>query len=181
MLLDWVRFPGLFYAVKQTTSKLWNDEFKIYGEVSKIFRTGAAIYGAVVVARSTDTNRPNREFRVLLRRFVVTAWKRAKTSPRSWREQTWLLHHDNAPSHTSVLTQQFLAKYNMAVIPHPPYSRDLTPCVFFLFPLTFWHPNLFNFLAHPVCKIWIIQEPKMVALWNKRHFEEKEMESVQHV
>jgi hypothetical protein len=29
--------------------------------------------------------------------------------------------------------------------------------------------------------MWIIQEPKKVALWNKRHFEEKEMESVQHV
>jgi hypothetical protein len=37
------------------------------------------------------------------------------------------------------------------------------------------------FLAHRVCKMWIIQEPKKVALWNKRHFEEKEMESVQHV
>ena len=28
-------------------------------------------------------------------------------------------------------------------------------------------------LAHPVCKMRIIQEPNMVALWNKRHFEEK--------
>ena len=28
-------------------------------------------------------------------------------------------------------------------------------------------------LAHPVRKMWIIQEPKKIALWNKRHFEEK--------
>jgi hypothetical protein len=28
-------------------------------------------------------------------------------------------------------------------------------------------------LAHSVCKMRIIQEPKKVALWNKRHFEEK--------
>jgi transposase len=41
---------------------------------------------------------------------------------------------DNAPSHTSVLTQQFLAKNKMVVIPHPPYSPDLAPCDFFLFP-----------------------------------------------
>jgi hypothetical protein len=27
----------------------------------------------------------------------------------------------------------------------------------------------------------IIQEPKKVALWNERDFEEKKMESVQHV
>jgi hypothetical protein len=40
--------------------------------------------------------------------------------------------------------------------------------------LTFWHRNLaFKFLAHPVCKMWIIQEPKKVATWNKRHIEEK--------
>jgi hypothetical protein len=40
----------------------------------------------------------------------------------------------NAPSHISVLTQQFLAEPIMAVIAHPPYSPDLTPCDFFLFP-----------------------------------------------
>jgi hypothetical protein len=28
-------------------------------------------------------------------------------------------------------------------------------------------------LAHSVCKMWIIQETKKVALWNKRHFEGK--------
>jgi hypothetical protein len=33
-----------------------------------------------------------------------------RRSPELWREHTGLLHHDNAPSHTSVLTQQFLAK-----------------------------------------------------------------------
>jgi hypothetical protein len=54
--------------------------------------------------------------------------------PEVWREQTWLFHHDNAPSHTSVLTQKFLAKDEMAVIPYPPYSPDLTPCDFFVFP-----------------------------------------------
>jgi transposase len=54
--------------------------------------------------------------------------------PELWRERTWLLHHDNAPSHTSVLTQQFLAKQNMSVIPQPLYSPDFAACDFFLFP-----------------------------------------------
>jgi len=49
-------------------------------------------------------------------------------------QQTWLLHHDNDLSHISVFTHQFLAKNKMAVIPHPPYSPDLSPCDFFLFP-----------------------------------------------
>ena len=38
----------------------------------------------------------------------------------------------------------------------------------------------FNF-GTPVYKMWITQEPKKVALWNKRHFEEKKTESVHHV
>jgi len=54
--------------------------------------------------------------------------------PKLWREQTWLLHHDKAPSLTSVFTHQFMAKNKMAVIPHPPYSPDLAPRDFFLFP-----------------------------------------------
>jgi len=44
-----------------------------------------------------------------------------------WREHTCLLHHEKAPSHTSVLTHRFLAKNNIAVIPHTLYSPDLAP------------------------------------------------------
>jgi len=69
----------------------------------------------------------------VLRRLRENVWR---CHPELWREQTWLFHHDNAPSHNSVLTQQFLAKNKMAVIPHPPYYPDLVPCDFFLFPKT---------------------------------------------
>jgi hypothetical protein len=57
-----------------------------------------------------------------------------RSCPEFWRKQAWLLHHDNAPSHTSVLTQQFVVIQKMAVIPHRPYSPDLAPCEFLLFP-----------------------------------------------
>jgi len=40
---------------------------------------------------------------------------------------------------------------------------------------------IFLILAHPVYKMWIIQEPNMLELWNKLHFEEKKAESVYHV
>jgi hypothetical protein len=36
-----------------------------------------------------------------------------------WQEQ-WFLHHNNAPSHTSLFVQQFLAKKNIPVITQPP-------------------------------------------------------------
>ena len=40
---------------------------------------------------------------------------------------------------------------------------------------------LFQILAHPVFKMWVIQKPNKVALWNKRHFEGERMEIIQHV
>jgi histone-lysine N-methyltransferase SETMAR len=46
----------------------------------------------------------------------------------------FILHHDNAPCHTSLLVQQFLSTKNITVCPHTPYSPDLAPCNVWLFP-----------------------------------------------
>lgn len=54
--------------------------------------------------------------------------------PELWKKKDWLVHHDNAPAHTSLVVREFLAKNNMATVPHPPYSPDLAPCDFYLFP-----------------------------------------------
>jgi histone-lysine N-methyltransferase SETMAR len=45
-----------------------------------------------------------------------------------------LLHHDNAPAHTASRTITFLDATEVELIGHPPYSPDLAPCDFFLFP-----------------------------------------------
>ncbi|UYV70896.1 hypothetical protein LAZ67_8001037 [Cordylochernes scorpioides] len=54
--------------------------------------------------------------------------------PDLWKNKNWLLHHDNAPAHTSLLVRDFLVKNNTLMMPQPPYSPDLVPCDFFLFP-----------------------------------------------
>ena len=51
-----------------------------------------------------------------------------------WEANTWALHHNNAPAHTALSICQFLAERNIATLEHPPYSPDLAPCDFFLFP-----------------------------------------------
>ena len=51
-----------------------------------------------------------------------------------WKNQLWILHHDNAPAHTSMLVREFLAKNKTVIMPQPPYSPDLAPADFFLFP-----------------------------------------------
>jgi hypothetical protein len=57
-------------------------------------------------------------------------WKR----PEIWRKHNWLLLHDNAPTHTSLKPTEFETNNNVVIIPHPPYSPDLAPCDFALFP-----------------------------------------------
>jgi len=51
-----------------------------------------------------------------------------------WQDGDWILHHDNAPPHTSYLVQQFLGKHGTTQLQQLPYSPDLAPCDFFLFP-----------------------------------------------
>jgi transposase len=45
-----------------------------------------------------------------------------------------MLHHDKAPAHVSLLIRSYLAKHQTSVVPHLPYSPDLAPADFFLFP-----------------------------------------------
>ena len=45
-----------------------------------------------------------------------------------------LLHHDNAPSHSSRIVMDTVNKLGIELLPHPPYSPDLAICDFWLFP-----------------------------------------------
>ena len=47
--------------------------------------------------------------------------------------------------------------------------------------LIFWGRIYFLILAHPECKMWIIQAPNTLELWNKLHFEERKKENKHHV
>jgi histone-lysine N-methyltransferase SETMAR len=65
--------------------------------------------------------------------------KRLKENVRRKRPEfllnhNWLLHQDNAPAHTSLKPTKSVTNNNMVIVPHPPYSPDLVPCDFALFP-----------------------------------------------
>ena len=56
---------------------------------------------------------------------------------RKWPElwwKGWILHQDNVPAHNTLSVKQFLANKNITELEHPPYSPDLAPCDFYLFP-----------------------------------------------
>lgn len=74
----------------------------------------------------------NKEYYLEVMRRLREAIRRKR--PGLWKNNSWVLHHDNAPAHTSLLVNNFLAKTNTTIMPQPPYSPDLAPCDFFLFP-----------------------------------------------
>ena len=47
-----------------------------------------------------------------------------------WADNSWFLHHDNAPSHTALVLRDHFAKTSTHIVPQPPYSPDLAPCHF---------------------------------------------------
>ncbi len=48
-------------------------------------------------------------------------------------DREFVIQHDNASPHTSNMTLGFL--FDQDLLAHPPYSPDLAPCDFWLFPL----------------------------------------------
>ncbi|KAF8770256.1 Histone-lysine N-methyltransferase SETMAR like protein [Argiope bruennichi] len=51
-----------------------------------------------------------------------------------YRTSKWSLLHDNPGSLTAIHVCNFLSKRRVTVLAHPPYSPDLAPADFFLFP-----------------------------------------------
>ena len=74
----------------------------------------------------------NKEYNLEVLRRLRDAVRCKK--PDLWAGGTWQLHHDNAPAHSSQLIQTFLAKHNILVVRQVPYSHDMAPCDFWLFP-----------------------------------------------
>lgn len=57
-----------------------------------------------------------------------------KKRPERWKNNDWILLHDNARPHKALSVGRFFAKHGTTELPHPPYSPDLSPCDYFLFP-----------------------------------------------
>ena len=54
--------------------------------------------------------------------------------PALFKSGQWHFHQDNAPVHNSTLITDYLTKIGIKTVPQLPYSPDLDPCDFWLFP-----------------------------------------------
>ncbi|KAL2740930.1 hypothetical protein V1478_001071 [Vespula squamosa] len=73
----------------------------------------------------------NKEYyrQVLERLYTAVRLKR----PQLWNLGNWIIHHD-VPTHNSNLIREFLAKHGIIELQQPPYSPDISPCDYWLFP-----------------------------------------------
>ncbi len=70
-------------------------------------------------------------FRQIFTRFDIACQNRR---PRGTAQGCRFIHMDNASSHTAHLTRVHMANLGWTVLPHPPYSPDLAPNDFWLYP-----------------------------------------------
>ena len=67
----------------------------------------------------------------ILREFMKTF--RLKR-PALFKSGQWNFHKNNTPVNNSILVSDYLTKMGIKTLPYPPYSPELTPCDFCLFP-----------------------------------------------
>ncbi|VVC37345.1 Hypothetical protein CINCED_3A023298 [Cinara cedri] len=56
-----------------------------------------------------------------------------KKRPELWKNNSWILHQDNATAHNALSVKQYLAGKRSPVLEYAPYSPDLASCDFFCF------------------------------------------------
>ena len=80
----------------------------------------------------------NKEYYVEVLREFRKRFRRKR--PALFKSGQWHFHQDNTPVHNSILVTDYLSKMGIKTVPLPPYSRDLAPCDFWLFPqrLSLW-------------------------------------------
>ena len=64
--------------------------------------------------------------------WLLKRIRRVRTA--KFQSSEWVLLHNNAPSHNAAIVKKFLVNRNVAVLHHPPYTPDLAPADYFLFP-----------------------------------------------
>ena len=102
-------------------------------------------------------------------RFLGKRWALFKSNQ-------WHFQQDNAPVQNSILVTYYLTKMGIKTVPQPPYSRDLAPCDFCLFPkLTGCRYEISEEMKEAVTKVidTLAQEdfhgalPKLLERYNK--------------
>ena len=84
--------------------------------------------------RSKEVNRPELIGHSVRVRVTMLRKRFRRKRPALFKSGQWHFHQDNAPVHNSILVTDYLTKMGINTVLHIPYSPDLAPCDFCLFP-----------------------------------------------
>ncbi|GBM54149.1 hypothetical protein AVEN_67258-1 [Araneus ventricosus] len=79
-----------------------------------------------------DDKTVNKELYLEILKRLRDAIRRKR--PEKWGTNDCFLLHDNAPPHRALIGKKYLARHSVTTLEHPPYSSDLAPADFYLFP-----------------------------------------------
>ena len=85
--------------------------------------------------RSKEVNTPELiGQRVRVRVTIFEVLREFRKRPALLKSGQWHFHQDNASVHNSILVTDYLTTMGIKTVPEPPYSPNLAPCDFWLFP-----------------------------------------------
>ena len=133
----WVLY---FEPVRKVSNKIWATKHsKRPIIVKRSLSTKKVLYAIFFSGEGVAIKVPVKKGKSIIGKYYKdVVLKKLKKYYQKRRPATGFKHvrllHDNAPAHTSAIVTAFLKKEKVTVLPHPPYSPDLAPCDFFLFP-----------------------------------------------
>ena len=113
-------------------------------------------------------------------REVLERFRKTKARVRPCIARTLMLHHDNAPCHTAFSINECLAEKSIPVVPYPPYSPNLSPCDFFLFPRLKTHLKGYHFGTMDNIQKSVTDELKGIAAEAFQHCYEQWKQRLRH-
>ena len=94
----------------------------------------------------------NKEYYVEVLREFRKRFHRKR--PALFKSGQWHFHQDNAPVHNSIVVTDYLTGMGIKTVPQPPYSPDLAPWDFWLFPnLRGCHYEIIEEMKEAVMKV----------------------------
>jgi hypothetical protein len=79
-----------------------------------------------------DSERAENEQRYV--KLLKSLWKYFRIERPKLKPDKWILHYDIVPVHDGLRLWEFVSKKCITKMYHTPYSPDLAPCDFWLFP-----------------------------------------------
>ena len=128
-----------FEPVKRVSNKIWTTKHSRLPIIVKRSLSARKVWYAIFFSgEAVAIKLPVEKGKTITRKYYKDTVLEKPKKYEKRRPVTGFKHirllHGNGPAHASEMVTVFLKKEKVTVLPHLPYSLDLAPCDFFMFP-----------------------------------------------